>query len=130
MTHINEKSVRRQLEKVRDEALHRYRATRDSLAEEVSRRNIGDALEDIDREVAATVSAGQLDADQRLIRSVDIALKRLAAGMYGICFDCRKPIPHRRLKANPLATRCLACQEETEAQSGSAHTVTPFYTEA
>lgn len=28
------------------------------------------------------------------------------------CIDCRRPIPERRLLANPGAVRCVKCQEE------------------
>jgi phage/conjugal plasmid C-4 type zinc finger TraR family protein len=31
-----------------------------------------------------------------------------------LCRDCDKPIPKARLKANPAATRCIACQTLAE----------------
>jgi DnaK suppressor protein len=31
-----------------------------------------------------------------------------------MCLDCKEPIPAKRLKANPAATRCVECQELTE----------------
>lgn len=31
-------------------------------------------------------------------------------GSDGICSDCGEPIPAKRLKANPQATRCVECQ--------------------
>ncbi len=34
----------------------------------------------------------------------------IAAGTYGICVDCGKPIPEGRLHALPDAERCVACQ--------------------
>ena len=30
------------------------------------------------------------------------------------CADCGEPIPAKRLKANPQATRCVECQTEYE----------------
>lgn len=30
------------------------------------------------------------------------------------CSDCGEPIPAKRLKANPQATRCVECQEKYE----------------
>jgi phage/conjugal plasmid C-4 type zinc finger TraR family protein len=34
----------------------------------------------------------------------------IAAGTYGICADCGKPIPEGRLQAIPDAERCVGCQ--------------------
>lgn len=34
----------------------------------------------------------------------------IAAGTYGICIDCGKPIPEGRLLAIPDAERCVPCQ--------------------
>ena len=44
----------------------------------------------------------------------DNALKRLDAGLYGTCQDCRAPIPANRLDAYPTALRCIACQTLVE----------------
>ncbi len=57
---------------------------------------------------------GTINHIARRIKEVDAALDRLAAGCYGACGDCGKPISHARLKANPTAQRCLKCQVATE----------------
>jgi len=43
---------------------------------------------------------------------VDAALSRLAAGQYGRCQRCGKPIPAGRLAARPTATTCVACASD------------------
>jgi DnaK suppressor protein len=43
------------------------------------------------------------------LRDVDAALSRLAAGQYGRCLRCGRPIPADRLTARPTATTCVAC---------------------
>jgi len=48
------------------------------------------------------------------IRTIDLALKRIDAGVYGDCMDCATEIPLERLKASPQALRCIACQEKLE----------------
>jgi RNA polymerase-binding transcription factor DksA len=48
------------------------------------------------------------------IREVEAALSRIAAGAYGICTECNKPIPAARLAARPDAVRCRHCQETFE----------------
>jgi DnaK suppressor protein len=38
------------------------------------------------------------------------ALRRIEAGSYGICVDCRGEVPEGRLEARPEAARCVSCQ--------------------
>jgi DnaK suppressor protein len=38
------------------------------------------------------------------------ALRRMSDGSYGVCADCRKPIPLGRLRAVPSATHCALCE--------------------
>ena len=52
--------------------------------------------------------------------AIDDALKRLADGSFGLCIDCGVSIPNGRLHANPVALRCVACQEKMEQASGEA----------
>ncbi len=42
---------------------------------------------------------------------IEGALKRLAAGDFGYCYVCGKEIDPRRLNADPVTTRCVACME-------------------
>lgn len=48
------------------------------------------------------------------IRTIDLALKRIEAGVYGECMDCGAEIPLQRLQASPQSLRCIACQEKLE----------------
>ena len=36
-------------------------------------------------------------------------LKRIAEGTYGVCVKCGADIDPKRLKALPIATRCISC---------------------
>jgi len=40
----------------------------------------------------------------------------LAADQYGVCADCAADIPFDRLKAEPWALRCVACETQHEKQ--------------
>lgn len=53
------------------------------------------------------------DQKQRLAQ-IDQVLARLAAGKYGICDVCGKPIAPERLEAMPQATLCIGCQSKSE----------------
>lgn len=50
----------------------------------------------------------QRDIDE--LAQVESALSRLDAGTYGNCADCGDPIPLPRLRVQPAARRCAACQ--------------------
>ena len=49
------------------------------------------------------------------LREIDAALERVAAGTYGACTACGRPIPPGRLEVRPTARTCVAC-----ATSGAA----------
>ncbi len=42
------------------------------------------------------------------------ALRRLDEGSYGLCLDCRRPVPDGRLDAKPEAARCVTCQAKKD----------------
>ncbi len=46
---------------------------------------------------------------QEEVAEVDAALARAAAGTYGICARCGRPIAPARLEARPTAHLCIAC---------------------
>jgi DnaK suppressor protein len=50
--------------------------------------------------------------------AIDEALQRLADGSFGLCLDCGNAIATARLHANPVALRCVACQDKLEHASG------------
>jgi len=49
--------------------------------------------------------------------AVSDALARLRDGRYGLCADCDAEIPFDRLKAEPWALRCVACESSREARA-------------
>jgi DnaK suppressor protein len=64
---------------------------------------------------SADVSAVSVEILSRTLQSIELALKRLQSGQYGICGDCDAPISQARLRAMPFAERCRDCQELAEA---------------
>ncbi|RJQ37188.1 hypothetical protein C4552_01675 [Candidatus Parcubacteria bacterium] len=67
------------------------------------------------REEYETRIAQEQALEERLAE-VRKALERIAAGSYGACLACGKPIPEERLRANPAA----AYHIEHEPESASA----------
>ena len=52
----------------------------------------------------------------KLISKIDGALKRIQNGTYGFCEDTAEPIGLKRLMARPVATLCIAAQEQHEKE--------------
>ncbi len=55
--------------------------------------------------------------EQALLTEVLLALKRIDDGTYGICVNCGKPIPEKRLEAIPWAARDIKCEQELEQKN-------------
>jgi RNA polymerase-binding protein DksA len=75
---------------------------------------VADLLVDLD--------AAMTDRDVRELRAVEGALGRLEAGTYGECADCGRDIEPARLRANPVATRCIDDQTRYERTAGQGAT--------
>jgi DnaK suppressor protein len=61
-------------------------------------------------------SLGRATDEQKMLYSVDEALKRIEDGSYGNCLQCRKPIAKKRLAALPQTELCIDCQKKNEAK--------------
>ena len=74
-------------------------------------RDIGDeAVADL----IADVEQAEITRDIDELRELNAAHRRLADGSYGICVDCGADIGIERLRAQPAAARCVACQRRHE----------------
>ena len=74
-----------------------------------------------DQSFAAGESSLDLAEAQRDINelgAIDAVLHALSDGSYGYCANCGAEIPDDRLKVQPLALRCVSCQERNERQRG------------
>jgi DnaK suppressor protein len=72
-------------------------------------------------DAAAEMDVAMVIRESQELQNIEAALARIADGSYGGCTDCGDEIARPRLKAYPMATRCLACQEEYERLHGQAH---------
>jgi DnaK suppressor protein len=67
---------------------------------------------DGDREVEATLS----DMQSETFKALTVAMDRIHSPDFGLCTDCKDPIPFERLRAEPATLRCLACEVIFEAR--------------
>lgn len=77
----------------------------------------GEAPDPGDRSVADLTSdleAADIARHGGALEDVAAARTRIADGSYGVCIDCDGDIGFERLRANPVALRCIRCQERYE----------------
>ncbi len=56
------------------------------------------------------IEAAQLD-------DINEAIERIDLGTYGLCVDCQKAVPKKRLEVLPFAKRCLPCEGQSERRT-------------
>lgn len=74
----------------------------------------GSPVEDVATEMASAILSRLEGREKHELDEIDAAQARLAAGTYGACEWCRRPIPLERLRALPAARYCVACQRREE----------------
>jgi DnaK suppressor protein len=103
--------VQRQHQLDRRLAEHNDGLSRAEHAREVLQQDVREAAQ---REEEREVDMALSDMEQRELGEVSAALRRLHAGDYGRCADCDSEIPFDRLKVEPWALRCVACESRRE----------------
>ena len=73
-----------------------------------------DALDEVQLAGERELAIRNLDRESALLRSVRMALARLADGSYGTCLHCEEEIKPKRLDAVPWAKYCIRCQEAAD----------------
>jgi DnaK suppressor protein len=68
------------------------------------------ATDNFDREF----TLGLASSEQQTLNAIDVALRKIEEGTYGICEECDKSIPQKRLVAMPYGRLCIKCQEIEE----------------
>lgn len=78
------------------------------------RETLPDLADRATQETDRDMSLIMRERDRRLLREVRQALQRMDNGEYGVCEECGEEIPLPRLKAQPMATLCVACKQSLE----------------
>lgn len=97
-------------------ALRAGGASRSEEAREILQQDGDDAPQrDADREVALA----RADLDVEELGIVSQVLARVHDADFGQCPDCGEAIPFDRLKLEPWALRCVACEAQRERGRGA-----------
>ena len=72
-------------------------------------------------DAAAEMDVAMVIRESAELQEIEAALTRIADGSYGMCAECGSEVARPRLKAYPMATRCVPCQEKFERLHDRAH---------
>lgn len=92
-------------------AEHLHGQSRAERAADVAGQDADDAPQRRpEREIAMALT----DHERRELDAVTAALRRIDHADFGICADCGVEVPFDRLRAEPWALRCVACETRHE----------------
>ena len=63
------------------------------------------------------LAVGLMAIEAAQLEDINEAIERIDNGSYGLCIDCKKAIPRKRLEVLPFAKRCLACEGLAERRA-------------
>ena len=106
-------SMRQRRELLRDEVLSQIDQAGEGSMTELHGQ-VHDSGEESIADLLADLSISGLEKANNEIIAIENALMRIKRGTYGYCVDCDDELSVERLQANPVAERCVPCQEKFE----------------
>ena len=55
-----------------------------------------------------------VENEEEVLAQIELALKRMGSGTFGICEACQQPIPKERLQFLPYTPHCVKCAKKLE----------------
>lgn len=96
-------AIQTRLQKISREMQHTNEPLNADFAEQAVQRENDEVLDALDSSIRAEME------------QLQVTLKRLDEGAYGVCEGCGKTISIKRLEALPHASRCVVCAEKVQA---------------
>ena len=109
MSKRKEKLIREQLEAKLSELTGNV-ARRDGLIAE----RAGDPMDQVQNRADLDLAVQFVNTDFQTKRAIELAIKALDEGDYGVCRECSGDINPNRLEALPWTTMCIHCQHEQD----------------
>lgn len=108
-----------ELAKIKNDLLLRKLEIEQELQSLASEKMVdGESQDDGDQVVSITMEAlrnSLQGTEYQEYSNILAAIESIDKGTYGICQECGQAISENRLKYNPNARRCIACQEKAES---------------
>lgn len=98
------------------ERLERLKAEAERARGDMTRdhENLPDTVDLASHESTRDFNIRIRDRERKLITKIEIALRRIDSGAFGVCVVCEEPIAERRLIARPMTTHCIDCKTAAE----------------
>ena len=115
MTKVQLKKFRDMLEAKREEIIKRAQQTLDQdMALDTD--DLPDEMDLASSEYLQSFEFRLRGREKSLLSKLDLALKKIDDGTFGICEICEEPIGKKRLEARPETTLCIKCKEDQERE--------------
>jgi len=99
-------TLQRQLSTERETLMARFAQRRSEIIED---HEPDDEGAEANRNLARHLILSTMDRERRTLSEIEVALKRLESGEYGVCDSCGSSISAARLNALPWTRRCIDC---------------------
>ena len=109
------RTIREALVRQRNQLMSLVQSTQAQMAEKA-----GDFADVSDRASGGfedELALGLMKIEAAQIDDIEAAIKRIDDDTYGLCADCGKLIPRKRLEVLPFAQRCLNCEGTRERRA-------------
>jgi len=104
------------VQKIKDALLLEKRSLLSQSSREQDIDTEGDETDEIQGNMLIEMQNQLSTRNSTRLRQIEVALKKIEEGAYGLCADCEEPIPEKRLVANPYCQTCVSCAEERELE--------------
>ena len=104
------------LEEKRKAVLDRARATLSVENMALDTNDLPDEMDLASSEYLQSFEFRLRGREKSLLSKLDLALKKITDGTFGICEICEEPIGKKRLEARPETTLCIKCKEDQERE--------------
>jgi len=107
------------LEKYRQKLLEKREQILKSLEESAKtdineKSGVGDDADIVTDEISRETYYRLTQADKETLYLIDLALRKIDSGTYGICEECGAIIGEKRLEAIPWVRLCIDCSQNEE----------------
>lgn len=107
------------LEKIREELLRKRAEILKNLSnhkdEELNEKSgVEDTADTVTSELDRETLYKLSQAEKETLFLIDLALRKIESGTYGVCEECGEPIGEKRLEAIPWVRLCIKCSENEE----------------
>lgn len=106
------KQMREALIHQRQRLLSVVRSTQAQMAEKT--KDLPDVSDQASEGYGDELAVGLMAIEAAQLEDIEAAISRIDDSSYGLCEECEKPIPRKRLEVLPFVRRCLACEGQHE----------------